>query len=379
MKNVYVAEVGLAKFGKRSGTLEDLVFESVENMMHGDSEDNLDDIGAIFFGNMSAEEFTGVSNISTWVGDHLGYSGKPAMRIETGSSSGAAVFQAGFFAVASGCYDKVLVLAGEKMTHLPTAKATSILAEVIDPIERSYGCTMTALAAMVTRKYMLDYGLTNNELALVPIKNHYNGSLNPYAHFQKPISKENVLASRIVASPLRLYDCSPLSDGAAALVLTSKQCPVRVSGIGQGTEHVAVQNRSSLTSFTATKRAAKAAYAMAGKKPDDINVAEVHDAFTSFEIIDTEDLGFFDAGEGYKALINGETQLDGTLPINPSGGLKARGHPVGASGLAQVVEIVWQLRGEANLRQVKGAEVGLTQSIGGFASNNFVNIFEVVK
>jgi acetyl-CoA acetyltransferase len=272
----------------------------------------------------------------------------------------------------------VLVLAGEKMTHVSTPHATSILAEVIDPVERSYGCTMTALAAMVTRRYMHEFGMTTDDLALVSVKNHNNGALNPYAHFQKSVSLETIRGSKVVASPLRLFDCSPISDGAAALILSSKPSWVKVSGIGHGTEHVAVQNRESLTSFSATRRAAKQAYEMANKNPDDIDVAEVHDAFTSFELIDTEDLGFFKPGEGYKALLDGITQLDGALPLNPSGGLKARGHPVGVSGLAQVVEIVWQLRGEAGDRQVKNPSIGLTQSIGGFASNNLVNILEVV-
>jgi len=300
------------------------------------------------------------------------------MRIETGSSSGAAVFQAGVLAIASGCYSCVLVLASEKMTHLSTSQTTSILAEVIDPIERSYGCTMTALAGMITRRYMHDYCLTRDELAQVSVKNHHNGSLNPYAHFQKPITIDTVLNSKVVAEPLRLYDCSPISDGAAAVLLTNRKNQVKVIGIGHGTDHVGVQYRDSLTSFAATKRAAAQAYSMAGKKPKDIDLAEVHDAFSSFEIIDTEDLGFFEPGEGREALVNCVTKLDGDLPINPSGGLKARGHPVGVSGLAQVVELVWQLRGDAGPRQVSGVKCGLTQSIGGLASNNLVNIMEVV-
>ncbi len=376
MKPVYVSEVGMSRFGKRRLKLEELVFEAVENLNKNDNNE-LDKIDAIFFGNMSGEEFTGVSNLSTWIVDYLGLSGRPAMRIETGSSSGAAVFQAGFLAVASGCFKRVLVIAGEKMTHLPTNKTTSILSEVIDPYERSCGCTMTALAAMVTKSYMVEYGLKEEELALVSVKNHKNGELNPYAHFQKAIPVQKVINSKVISTPLRLFDCSPISDGAAALILRAKPDQVKVTGIGQGTEHVAIQYRNSLTSFSATRRAAKLAYKMANRKPKDIDLAEVHDAFTSFELIDTEDLGFFKPGFSKEALLNGETELEGNLPINPSGGLKARGHPVGVSGLAQVIEIVWQLRGEAGKRQVKGAKCGLTQSIGGFASNNLVNILEV--
>ncbi len=375
MKNVYVSHAGLSKFGRRDLSLEELVSEAVENL---DCPDIPGKIDAVFLGNMSGEEFTGISNLSAWVTDHLGLAGKPAVRIETGSSSGAAVFQAGWRAIASGCYDRVLVLAGEKMTGVPTLRATGILAEVIDPYERSCGCTMTALAAMATRRYMHEYGLTGEEIALVSVKNHYNASLNPFAQFRKPVSPEKVMESRVIASPLRLFDCSPISDGAAAVILSSEPAQVRVAGVGHGTEHVAVRYRDSFTSFAATRRAARQAYGMAGKKPEQIDVVEVHDAFTPFEIIDTEDLGFFEPGKGAEALVNGVTGLNGELPVNPSGGLKARGHPVGVSGLAQVVEIAWQLQGEADRRQVKGAKVGLTQSIGGLASNNLVNILEAV-
>jgi acetyl-CoA C-acetyltransferase len=308
----------------------------------------------------------------------LGLAGLPALRIETGSSSGAASFHAGFQAVASGVYNNVLVLACEKMTHLPTDRTTSILAKVIDPVERSYGCSMVALAAMVTRKYMHEFDLTSEQLAQVPIKNHANGSLNPYAHFQAEVTLEKVLTSKEIASPLRLFDCSPISDGAAAVLLSSKPGQVSVSGIGQGTEHVAVQNRSSLTSFQATRLAAKRAYDMADCEPKNIDIAEVHDAFSCFELIDTEDLRLFEQGQAKAALLDGTTSLNGELPINTSGGLKARGHPVGVSGLAQVVEIFWQLIREAGQRQVKGIKTGLCQSIGGFASNNFVSILEVV-
>ena len=375
MKEVYVSGAALTNFGRRDQPLEELVHEAVENL---DEPDLLERIDAVFFGNMSGDQFTGISNLSSWITDHLGLSGKPAVRIDTGSSTGAAVFQTGWRAIASGQYERVLVLGGEKMTHVPSKRATGILAQVIDPYEQSCGCTMAALAAMVTRSYMHEYGMSDDELALVAVKNHYNGSLNPYAQFRKPVSLEKVRESRTIASPLRLFDCSPISDGAAAMILTSRPAQVKVSGIGHGTDHVAFQYRDSLTSFRATRLAAGRAYRMGDKEPGDIDVAEVHDAFTCFEIIDTEDLGFFEPGKGVEALVEGVTGLDGELPVNPSGGLKARGHPIGASGLAQVVEIVWQLRGEAERRQVGGAKVGLTQSIGGFASNNLVNILEAV-
>lgn len=374
MRDVYIAEVGLAKFGKRELGLEGLALEALEDM---DDPNIIEKIDAVYFGNMSGEELTGNSNLSAMITDYLGLAGKPAVRIDTASSSGAAVFQAGFHAVASGWYKNILVIASEKMTQVPTPETTRILSEVLDPYERSLGCTMTSLAAMVTRRYMHEYGLTANELALVSVKNHKNGALNSYAHFQKEINIDTVLNSKLIAEPLRLFDCSPISDGAAAVILTSNPEQVKVIGIGHGTAHVSIQYRDSLTSFAATKIAAASAYEMAKKKPKDIDVAEVHDAFASFEIIDTEDLGFFAPGKGREAVINGDTEINGTLTVNPSGGLKSRGHPVGVSGLAQIVEIAWQLQNDAGKRQVNGAKIGLTQSIGGLASNNLVNILEV--
>jgi acetyl-CoA C-acetyltransferase len=276
----------------------------------------------------------------------------------------------------SGHYENVLVIGAEKMTHLPTKESTKILAKVIDPKERMYGASMPALAAMVTRLYMEKFDLSQEELAQVAVKNHKNGTMNPYAHFQEEIAAEDVLTSRMIADPLRLYDCSPMSDGACALILTPARGDVRVTGLGQGTDTISLSDRKKLTSFKSTKIAASKAYKMADIFPQDIDCAELHDAFTSFEIISSEDLGFFGEGEGGNALSQGITSLNGDLPINPSGGLKARGHPVGASGLAQIIEIFWQLTKNAGKRQVDKARVGLTQSTGGLGNNNFVTILE---
>jgi len=340
-----------------------------------------EEVDAIYIGVMNVEEFVGDSNFATLLADTLGLTGIPSTRVETASSTGAGVFEAAFYAVASGHLKNVLVLAGEKMTHLPTAKTTRILSEVIDRSERRYGATMPALAALVAQRYRREYGLSLQKLgeilAQVAVKNHYNGSLNPYAQFRKEITLEDYFKSQMVSYPLRLYDCAPITDGASAVVLTSEPTRIRVSGIGHATDTSAVRHRASLTSFNSTKEAALKAYTMAQLNPPDIHFAEVHDAFTLFEVIGTEDLGFFTPGEGWKALEKGTTLLKGPLPINPSGGLKSRGHPVGASGLAQMVEIVWQLRGEAGQgRQLEKAEVGLAQSIGGLGNNNIVTILE---
>ncbi len=372
MDKVFVAGCGMTRFGKREEPLSELVFEAAK-MAQEDS--GMEDFDAVYAGSMNPEELTDDGNISTVFTDRLGMQ-KPSLRIETASSTGAGVFHCAFFAVASGFYKNVMVVGGEKMTHIPTPKTTQIMARVISPIERVYGATMPSLAALVTRRYMHEFGLDRETLGLVAVKNHHNGSFNEYAHFQKEISLKKVLESRMVSDPLRLYDCAPISDGACACVLTSNKKDVRVSGLGHATDTLSLLHRDSLTGFSATQEAAKKAYSMAKIGPLDVDLAEVHDAFTSFEIIDCEDLGFFKKGEGGKALKGGITALEGDLPINPSGGLKARGHPVGASGLAQIVEIYWHLKKMAKKRQVDMAKIGLSQSIGGFANNNLVTILE---
>lgn len=373
MAKVYLTGCGMSRFGKREESLPDLIFEAFQGAQENVNSEYIE---AVFVGSMNPEEFIDCANISAVIADRLNLE-VPSFRIETASSTGAAVFHAAAQAVASGHYETVLAVAGEKMTHLPTPKVTQILSKVLSPEERRYGATMPALAAMVTQGYMHKFSLERETLALVAQKSHHNGSLNPYAHFQKEVSLEKILNSRMVSDPLRVYDCAPISDGAAAVVLTSKKSDIRVVGLGHGADTLSLHNRHSLLEFEATQRAAQMAYDEAILNPGDVDVAEVHDAFTIFEIIDTEDLGFFKQGEGGEALKQGKTSLDGDLPINTSGGHKARGHPVGASGLAQIVEIYWQLTGEAQKRQVDGARVGLAQSIGGLANNNFVTLLEV--
>jgi len=376
--DVYISGVGMTKFGRSKEPLEKMMAEAASSAL---KQAQLERVDAIYLGVMSVEEFVGDSNFATLLADTLGLTGIPSTRVETASSTGAGAFEAAFYAVASGHMKHALVLAGEKMTHLPTAKTTRILSEVIDRSERRYGATMPALAAMIAQKYALEFNLSplklEDILAQVAIKNHSNGYLNPYAQFRKIITKEDYLKSQMISYPLRLYDCAPITDGTSAIVLTNQLTPIKVSGIGHATDTAAVRHRTSFTSFNSTKEAAQKAYTMAQLNPSDIQFAEVHDAFTLFEIIGTEDLGFFSAGKGWKALEERMTHLRGRLPINPSGGLKARGHPVGASGLAQLVEIVYQLSGEAGKeRQLKRAEIGLAQSIGGFANNTLVTILE---
>jgi acetyl-CoA C-acetyltransferase len=375
MKSVYIAGAGMTKFGKDSRPLAAILSEAaVQALAHA----QIAMVDAIYIGAMNPEEFTGDSNLASQVTDALGLTGIPAMRIETASSAGAAAIMAGFQAISSGYYTRVLVLAGEKMTHLSTSATTRILAEVLDKRERLCGATMPALAAMITEKYRQKFRLSEfrlgNMLCAVALKNHRNGANNPLAQFQRAITRREYFASKPVATPLCLYDCAPITDGAAAVLLSAEPCDVRLSGIGQGTGPVSLQDREIFTSFTATQVAAHRAYQMAETKPQGIDFAEIHDAFTSFEIITTEDLGFFPAGKGGDAVVAGITGPDGTLPINLSGGLKSRGHPVGASGLAQVVDVFRRLKGE--IPSTREFRRGLTQSTGGLGTNNFVTILE---
>ena len=369
----------MTKFGKSSQTLAELFCEAATRAL---SASSIQDIDALYIGAMNPEEFTGESNIAAQIADALGISGLPALRVETASSAGAAALHAACHAVASGYYRHVLVLGGEKMTHISTSAATRILAEVIEQQERGCGATMPALAAMITERYRkrcrLSHSHLQRVLCLVAMKNHLNGSRNPYAQFRQPITEEAYFASKLVSTPLRLYDCSPITDGAAAVIVTAEKSDVVISGIGQGTGPVGLRQRDSFTSFRATKVAAQRAYQMAGLSPKEIDFAEVHDAFTPFEIICTEDLGFFPAGKGWQAAEEGRTSIGSPLPINPSGGLKSRGHPVGASGVAQVVEVVWRLRGEAEPKLKREPRRALAQSTGGLGANNLVTILERV-
>ena len=370
--DVWIAGVGMTRFGKRDPSLLDLMTEAAQAAL---ADAGIERPDVIVVAAMNPEEFTGEGNFGSLVGTYLGLSYVPAFRVETATSSGTAAVYAAFAAIASGMHSSALVVGGEKMTHLPTPRVSEIIGRSIDPHERSYGSTMPALAGLITRAAMHRRGLTLREISQVAVKNHAHGARNPYAHFQEPVKLEAVMESRVVADPLRLLHCCPISDGAAALVLTAERQAVRIAGIGQGMDSIAVRYRPDLTSFRATQAAAEAAYRMAGFGPERVEVAELHDAFTTFELISLEDIGLMPAGKAGRATLDGETAVGGRLPVNPSGGLKARGHPLAATGISQLVELVWQLTGRAEERQVE-ARVGLSQSIGGLASNNWVTLLE---
>jgi acetyl-CoA acetyltransferase len=372
VNNVWIAGTGMTRFGRRDESLPDLIAEAGLAALR---EAGIERPDALVVAAMNPEEFTGAGNYGSLINTHLGLAQVPAVRVETATSSGVAAVYAGFAEIAAGVRRTVLVVGGEKMSHLPTPRVSEIIGRSIDPHERTYGTTMPALAGLITRAAMHSRGLTLREMAQVAVKNHANGARNPLAHFREPVTIEAVMESRLVADPLRLYHCCPISDGAAAVVLTADPAPVRIAGIGQGTDTMAVRYRSDLTSFRATQAAAQAAYAMAGFGPERVELAEIHDAFSPFELISLEDTGLVPPGKAGRATLDGETALDGRLPVNTSGGLKARGHPLAATGIAQIVELCLQLRGLAEGRQV-AARVALAHSIGGLATNNWVTLVE---
>ncbi|MFC2093955.1 thiolase domain-containing protein [Bacteroidota bacterium] len=309
----------------------------------------------------------------------------PAGRVESACASGGLAVKTAFLEVASGMSNIVLAGGVEKMTDVDGGGATAALATAADQeYEVFNGVTFPGLYAMIARAHMDKYKTTREQLAKVTVKNHKNGFDNPYAQYQMKISVDNVVNSVMVADPLRILDCSPITDGAAALIMCdletaksiSKKQTIKIIGIGHATDTIALHSRKDITTLSSTVKAAQQAYKMANVQPKDINVAEVHDCFTIAEIVVSEDIGFFEKGEGGKAVDKGRTEIDGDFPINPSGGLKSKGHPVGATGVAQVIEIVKQLRGEADKRQVKNAKIGLTQNMGGSGGSSIIHILK---
>src|SRR5262245_51236969 len=373
MPDVFIVGVGMTRVGKRGEPLPELMAEAAHAAL---AEARLEAPESIVVATMNPEEFVGDGNFASNVATQMGFADVPSLRVETATSAGAAAVYAGFAQVAAGLRASVLVVGGEKMTHLATPKVSELIGRSIDPYERAYGATMPALAGLVTRALFTRGVFSVREVAQVAVKHHANGARNPLAHFRDPVTLQEVLESRMVADPLRLLHCCPISDGAAAVVLAADAGHVRVAGIGQGTDTLAMRHRRELTSFTATRMAAREAYGMARFGPELVDVAEVHDAFAPFELISLEDLGLFPPGKPGRATLDGDTALDGRLPINPSGGLKARGHPLAATGIAQIVECVWQLTGRAHGRQVANARRALAHSIGGLATNNWVILLE---
>ena len=383
MRRVAIIGCAMTKFGRSDQNLLELMCESSLAALN-DAHLGERGVDAVYVANMGAARLNRQTAIASALVDRLSLFPAAAEAIENGPASGASAFKNGFQAVAAGMADVVLVTGAEKMRAVNNLEVTDFVASLTHPeAEYVYGITLPSLAGMFARLYMDRYGVTPADLARVAIKNHDNALRNPYAHIQQSITMEGILEAPeavvnnpMIADPLRLYDCCPVSDGAASLVLCPMELaselssrPVSIAGIGQATDTHAVHERADPTKLSAVSLASQKAFDMSGLSPEKIDVVELHDAFTILEIAESEDAGFFQKGQGHKALEKGVTSLTGKLPINPSGGLKARGHPVGATGVAQLVELTWQLRGEAGERQVKGAKRGFACNFGGFGNN----------
>lgn len=382
MRDVAIIGIGMTKFGELwDQSIRDMFAEAGLKAMENAGVDKLD---SMYVGAMSSGLYTEQEHIASVMADYIGQRGIPSARVESACASGSVAVRQAYLEVASGMSDIVLAGGVEKMWDADDG--SMVLATAADQEFEAYvGVTFPGLYAMMATAYMDKYGLTREELAQVPIKNHKHSVNNPNAQYPFEISLDTVLNASRVADPLRLMDCSPITDGAAAVILApleiAKQFtdkPIKIKGVGAATGPIALHDHSDLTRIDAVKIAADRAYKMAGVTPDDIDFAEVHDCFSIAEIITTEELGFFERGTAGKAIAEGQATYGGKIVINSSGGLKAKGHPVGATGVAQIIEAVEQLRGEAGKRQVENAKLGLTQNMGGSGGSSVVHILEAV-
>lgn len=384
LRNVAIVGAGMTKFGERwDKSFQELAIEAAKRALE-DAGMDLKEIDALYIGNNAAGRLIGQEHVAGVVADSLGVT-IPSTRIENACSSGSVALREAFYAIKSGIFNKVLVIGVEKMTDTPRSLTFEMLLTGHDSLwEGVFGFMPAAGYALLARAHMCKYGTKKEHLSMVAVKNHRNGAKNPYAHFQREITLERALGAPMIADPLNLFDCSPISDGAAAVILTAEEfarkytdVPVYIIGSGQSSDSLTVHGKRDLTTIDSVVTSARMAYSMAGVEPKDIDVAEVHDCFTIAEIMVIEDLGFVEKGKGGKALEEGITEIGGKIPVNPSGGLKARGHPVGATGIAQSIEIFWQLRQEAEGRQVSNAEIGLSENHGGIGATGSVMIYSL--
>ena len=386
MRDVAIIGIGCTPFGEKwEASFRDLFVEA-GSLALADAELAGEHIDAMYVGNMSAGRFIEQEHIGALIADYAGLSTRhiPSTRVEAACASGGLAFRQAVIAVASGMEDIVVAAGVEKMTDVGTGASVDTLAGAADrEWEGFMGATFPGLYAMIATDYMHRYPLTREQLAMVAVKNHRNGAKNPIAQFRSEITIETVLSSSLVADPLRLFDCSPITDGAAAVILAPLErareftdTPVKVLATAQASDTIALHDRRDISCLDATVVAGERAFAMAGLPRKKIDFMEVHDCFTIAEICAIEDLGFCKKGEAGRLTEEGITALNGDLPVNTSGGLKACGHPVGATGIKQVCEVVQQLRGEAGARQVDG-EIGLTHNVGGTGATVVVHILGV--
>lgn len=373
MRDVALVGASMTQFGQRDAWISDLLVEAGQALIQG-TDISRETIDHLYVSNMASGEFEGQTGIANMLAHDLGLLPAYTHRVDQTSASGGAGLYAAWQSVASGVSDATLLVGGEKMTHRSTGAATDIIASLTHPAEYKHGVTLPSFAGLTARAYLDTYNAPRASLAEVAVKNHHHGVDNPHAQFQKAVDVDTVLDSPMVADPLRLYDFCPITDGSAALLLVPADeapqytdQPVYVGGIAGATDTHVVHERPTLTRMTAVEDSATAAYRMAELEPDHVDVVELHDMFTILEFLQLEGLGFAHPGTAWELVEDGETWQDGSLPVNTSGGLKSKGHPLGATGVAQVYELYQQLRGAAGERQVD-ADVGLACNVGGFGN-----------
>ena len=388
MSRVPIAGVGMTKFGKNGERTSRDLFAEAASKAYEDAGLAPDDVDEIFYGNFMGEIAEQQGHSGPLAGDAAGVTA-PATRVDSACASSGAAVRHGVERIRSGTADVVLVGGAERMTNISTAEGTAGLAAAADALwEIKAGMTFPGAYSLMANRYFHEHGGGREDLAEIAVKNHDNAVENDLAQFQMEIDVEKVLEAPTVCSPFGLLDCSPMSDGGSAALLVSEDYAeergldpeVAITGTGQNSDRLALQDRVSMTRAPAAERAADQAYDDAGISPDDVDVAEVHDCFTIAEVLAIEALGFYEQGEGIKAATNGETTIDGDLPVNLSGGLKAKGHPVGATGASQISEMTRILRGDhPNSGVVPDAEVGVTHNAGGTVASCVVHVLEVAE
>lgn len=388
MRSVSVIGIGETKIGKHPDkTLRELIGEAGTKAIQ-DAGIGKEQIQALFMANFNAQYLCYQGHLGPMASEVLGLGTIPTVRTEGACASASLAFRQALMAVQAGFYDIVLVGGVEKMTHRETETVTTGIASAGDfLLEGSVGITFPSIFGMITNRYTYEYSNPRDAMTMCAVQNHENALLNPDAQMKKRITADDVRNGFPISSPLTVYDCSLVSDGAAFLVLAATDVAksiaggraVEVIGSGHAGDTTTIATKGSITTFAATVRAKNDAFKMAGISPQDVNLAEVHDCFTITQILNIEDLGFFAKGEGPRAVLEGWTARDGKIAVNPSGGLKAKGHPIGATGVSQIFEVVTQLRGEAGERQVKNARIGLTHNLGGNAATCVVNVFKGVS
>lgn len=386
MRDVCVIGVGMSKWGEVwQRSLRQLFVDAATDAIKNSGVDHLD---SLYVGCMSSGMFVAQEHLGSLMADYLGMRGLPATRVESACASGGIAVRQAFMEIASGMSDIVMASGVEKMTDCDGDEATAALAAASDQeYEVFNGATFPGLYALMAHAHMDKYGTTRDMLSAVSVKNHKNGSMNPVAQYPFEVTMEGVANSVMVADPLHILDCSPITDGAAAVILASEEVAkksgkpyCKITGSGLATDCIAIYQRPDMTTIRAATWAAERALKMAGKKISDIDFLEVHDCFTIAEIMVLESIGIYEPGKAGPAILAGETALDGKIPVNTSGGLKSKGHPVGATGVAQVVEVYKQLTGQAEgARQLKTSpKVAMCQNMGGSGGSSAVHILEVV-